>query len=178
MIMVNNCISSGRPLLAVLALATFGLLAPAVRAGQQQALPASIGLLAVDGTTVTTANIGGAEKWLLIYVRVGNHASEVLLGQIDEATFPGVTSNIVVVVGGISADRLKQTSDKFPGLSKASWYADPSLDFPAGMKITGAPVMFGMQDRNVRWDLSGALFDSAKLKSIINSWFNPPQANP
>jgi len=164
-------------LLVLLALALCAFLATSAKAGEPQTLPADLNLVGVDGTALTTADIGGSEKWLLIYVR-NNRASEVLLGEIDETSFPGITSHIVVIAGGMNQDRLKQTSSKFPGLAKAAWYGDSSLALATAMKINGAPVMFGMQDRNARWDLSGVLFDSEKLKSIVTSWFNPPQANP
>ncbi len=124
-----------------------------------------------DGTTINSQDLPQREKWLLIYTTAECRACDHLLRLINKTEQPDLPDKVVVVVGGATPAKLKQLAEKFPDLAEASWFADPTKDGIAQLKLTATPVVFGLRDHTLAWCVLGILSgDSLKMNSLLASW--------
>jgi len=69
---------------------------------------------------------------------------------------------------------------KYPDLAAASWYADPTRNAFAQMKLRGVPTVVGVNQQTMKWSVNGVIPDPGTFKAILNSWIQqqaPPTSN-
>jgi hypothetical protein len=143
------------------------LMAAAGAAAETRALPA-FSVIALDGTTVASPAVVRAGHWLLVYVRPQSAPSRSLLGALEKGR-PETAAVVVVGVGGDAA-AAKALGDEFPALKPAAWYADVRGETFRALRLTGVPVVMGMQESGIEWSLSGVVPDRKTLPSMLSSW--------
>lgn len=136
-------------------------------AAETRALPA-FSVTASDGTTVASPAVVKTGHWLLVYVRPQSAPSRSLLGALEKGRSETAAA-VVVVVGGDAA-AAKALGDEFPALKAAAWYADVRGDAFRALRLTGVPVVMGMQESGIEWSLSGVVPDRKTLPSVLSSW--------
>lgn len=138
-------------------------------------------LVALDGSTVKSDELPVDDKWLLVYMQPHCRPCDGLLRLFenrDEGT--DHARKVVVVVGGASAEEVQALADKAPWLPRSSWYADPRRQAARALRIQGSPVVMGVLNNAVEWNLAGVAADAERLKSILVTWNEnqPPQQQP
>ena len=153
---------------AVLILVAFAFAALSVRASEPVPVP-RFGLKAVDGSVVASDTVLPTDgRWLVAYVQANCRACERLMTSIGKAD-PEFPLKLVVIVDG-SAAAANELQKRFPDLSDATFYLDADHAAWTALKITGVPMLFGVQDRTIRWTLSGVLASDDQVKAIISGW--------
>jgi len=163
-------------LFRVLLLAALGMLA-LPGAGQEpsarkmpQAMP-KFQLTALDGSTVNSEKLPSPKKWLLIYVKPDCGSCAQVLKLVQQDKHPELAPMMTIVVGGTTPDKLQDMMKGLPALQAASWYADPSNNMSAALKLPGAPVIFGVRESTLAWQMMGMISpDPEKMTSILTSW--------
>jgi len=51
-----------------------------------------------------------------------------------------------------------------------TWYADPERVAATALELSGAPVLIGVRNGAVEWQVGGVLNDPAALESVVRSW--------
>jgi hypothetical protein len=138
------------------------------RAAEHRSLPA-LELTTLRGRPVSGATLAYAGPWLLIYAQAGSEASQGLLGVVAADTRLRSRGAIVVVVAG-RARQAAELAARFPRLTGAAWYSDPSHSLPRQLGLAGAPVVLGVRGEVVEWSLTGVLADVDHLRSILATW--------
>lgn len=82
---------------------------------------------------------------------------------------PLVPARLIIVVAA-TPEAVRAGSAQFPDLSAAGWYADPTRAAIGPLRLTGAPVIFGIKGGTIEWSLYGVLSDSGDVKSVLTSW--------
>jgi hypothetical protein len=128
---------------------------------------------ALDGSSVTSADIVLPGRWLLVYVQSSCAACDALFRIID----PGATtdpppspSHMVIVVGGVDGPTAAKLASNFSDLAGATWYADPSMALRQALDMSLAPVVFGLRDNQLDWSILGVQPDAPSVKSALTSW--------
>lgn len=160
-------------LLGLWSIAALSLGASAM-ATEQMPLPEAP-LTAVDGRSMTTAQLVRPGKWLLIYIQPNCPPCETLLRLVKKSEHPSMPSRLAIVVGATRPAALRQGAAQFPDLDGAGWYADPNRGVLAPLELTGAPVVLGLNRDVIEWRLSGVLSNADEVKSILASWVEKPQ---
>lgn len=136
----------------------------------------------LEGNTVGSEQLPVDDKWLLVYMQPHCRPCDGMLRLFenrDEAT--DHSRKVLVVVGGASAEELGRIAAKAPWLPPSSWYADPRRQAARALKIQGSPVVLGILNKTVEWNLAGVAADEERLKSILATWNEnqpPPQTPP
>jgi hypothetical protein len=126
-------------------------------------------LTSVDNQPIKTADLPAKGNWLLIYVQPKSQYSDNLLKLFKREQYPGLEQHAVIVVGG-SVDDLKAMKSKYAELDHASWYADTTKGAFTQLKLHGVPVIVGVKQQTIEWNLNGILSDVNVAKSIVNTW--------
>ena len=134
----------------------------------------SLDLIAPNGSQTQTAQLPIASgKWIFIYVRPHHRASEELLTRLSGPRYAGVPERTVIVVAGVRAEGLASFQSDYRELAGALWYADPVKMTGAALKLSSAPLILGVDDRDVMWSLNGLPHDAAWMRSLFRSWVRP-----
>jgi hypothetical protein len=166
-------------LMCALFVALAALAALAAPAAETTPLPA-FEVIALDGSTVRSDELPVDDKWLLVYMQPHCRPCDGLL-RLFENKEEGTdhSRKVVVVVGGASAEEVGRMAEKTPWLPQSSWYADPRRQAARALRIQGSPVVMGVLNRNVEWNLAGVAADEERLKSILATWNeNQPPTQP
>jgi len=127
-------------------------------------------LTKLDGTVIhSSAELPSEGKWLLVYVQANCRPCDRLLDLVKQDEHPELPWKMVIVAGGdrASANGIR---DKRADLADAQWYADPSRQAWWALRMSGAPMVFGVRDKTIQWSLSGILKSDNDVKSILASW--------
>ncbi len=153
-----------------LMLFSFALLLPVARAGavERGPLPA-FQVATLDGVVTASHQLPMPGTWLLIYVQPECFPCESLLQLFKPDQPTALPQKLVVVVGGTAADA-RGVLATFPDLAQASWYADTLNEAFTQLNLQGAPVIVGLRQDVMEWDINGLLVDSRTMRSIVNSW--------
>lgn len=122
------------------------------------------------GATRTAAAVPGQGKWLIVYVQPNCAPCDALLGLIKRDEHPDLPARMVIIDGGASAVSAGEARRQFAELSDARWYADTTGVGWTALDMSGAPMVFGMNDGMIQWRLSGMNPPKADVKSILASW--------
>jgi hypothetical protein len=155
-----------RPLRLSCSLALLAAAASLASAAPPAPLP-SFELTSLEGNVVAAEEAAPAGRWLLVYVSPHSGAARQLLRTLEGG--PAPAPSLLVVVGSAPADA-KALAAAFEGRLTAAWYADPGGAARRALGLRGVPVVLGLDDRAIRWTLSGGLSDPRTLRSILVSW--------
>lgn len=126
-------------------------------------------LTTADNQPIRTTDLPSKGNWLLIYVQPKSQFSDNLLRLFKREQYPSLEQHAIIVVGG-STDDLKAMKAKYPELDQATWYADTTKAAFTLLKLHGVPVILGIKQQTIEWNLNGVLADVNVAKSIVNSW--------
>jgi hypothetical protein len=129
-------------------------------------------LLGADGNGVTTDRLIRAGRWMVIYVQPDCRACENLLRIVMTAEHPRIPSRLAIILGGSTLDEVRATAARFPELSEAAWFADPSKASVPPLQIRATPAIFGLNGDMIEWSLGGVSGPSSEVKSVIASWID------
>jgi hypothetical protein len=132
-------------------------------------LPGALQLTGLDGQTIKASDLPNKGNWLLIYVIPRSHSCEAMLMSLKKDLHPGLSGNVVIVVGG-TPSQTKNLQSKYADLAQVSWYADSSGDAFSQLKLKGVPVVIGVHQQTMQWILNGMIPDAKSFKSIVNNW--------
>jgi hypothetical protein len=159
---------SGVALVATACLVGLTFRPAVVAAREPMALPV-FEIATLDGQRVPSTQLGGEGHWLLVAVDPRALPSRSLLSAVgDRESLPSAGRIVVVVAGTVEDARRLRAGSK--DLADASWYADPSRESLALLRVKSLPTVLGVSARQIDWALQGTLADPAKLRSILRSW--------
>jgi hypothetical protein len=150
-------------IVVLLVLATLG------RATPLEPLP-NFDVQALDGNTIHSGDWPLQGKWLVIYVEPRCQPCTSLLTRLSKQDYPKLPAWTIIIVGGGHTDGVAALQKRFPDLASAQWFADPSRNASAALKLQGAPATFGVQNRNIQWTMGGILPDAKHLQTALNTW--------
>lgn len=144
---------------------------PIVSAAYQKpaALPV-VTLFNTAGEQVSTEGIGKDKGLILLLVRKGNPGGDKLLSLLEKAGKPFPADRLLVVVGGGDEKMLKAISERHSKLV-ATWYRDDEDLLAIGLKLKGSPVLLGIGDGMVAWNIAGTN-DLELLEKTMRGWLN------
>ncbi len=147
-----------------------GVLLPGTRgeAFERKPLPA-FDLTALDGLLVRSDQLPRPGRWLLVYVQGDCFACDALLDLFQDPGAAGPSSKVVVVAKGAAED-VARLSAQFPHLGQASWYADNTGAAYDQLQLRGAPIVLGLREGTIDWNLSGFPAGSGAVQSILATW--------
>jgi hypothetical protein len=131
--------------------------------------PPAFQVATVDGVPTGSDRLPRQGRWLLVYVQPDCFPCESFLELFKQDQPTTLPQKIVVVVGGTVADA-RGVRATFPDLAQASWYADTLNEAFGHLQLQGTPVMLGLRQDVIEWDLTGVPADSRTMRSIVNSW--------
>jgi hypothetical protein len=158
-----------RTLFLTIVLAGSCLAANPPKPPDQRVLP-TVQLSSSTGSVVNVADMGNTGHWLLLYVHARNESGQMLLKQLKADKYGALTSQIVVIVGGINADALAEWAKRFPDLASARWLADPKDAAARALDLHGVPVELGLKDNAIEWQFSGAARDNEMFDATLLNW--------
>lgn len=150
-------------------LAVLWLLPLQAATGQQEKLP-RVEVKSLDGRALDSHQLASTSKWLLVYVQPHCGPCQDLL-----LTFKGLEApsdlrqKVKIVIGG-DEEQARLVAERFAWLPESSFHADSAGALARDLKLTGAPVIFGLQGENIEWSLAGVPADVRTLRSILTSW--------
>ena len=158
-------------LTAVTLMALIGLFMGAAAHAANTSTPlADFELTKLDGTVIhSSAELPSDGKWLLVYVQANCRPCDRLLNLVKQDEHPELPWKMVIIAGGARAvaSGMRQ---KRADLDGAQWYADESRQAWVSLRMSGAPMVFGVRDKTIQWSLSGVLKSDGDVKSILASW--------
>jgi hypothetical protein len=130
---------------------------------------------APDGSVASSADLGGPERWLLVYVVPSSVGADRLLPVLREKWSDALAAGLVFVVRGTPAEARAYLQEKggAPLVESARWYADPDGSAGRALERQGGLALFGIEHRAVDWKLDGVLEDPAALDAVIHAWLEP-----
>lgn len=141
---------------------------------EQRPLPA-FEVTNAAGTIVPSAVMGPGGKWLLIYVTPECGTCVRLFKSMEQWESQRVNAATVVMVQGAFTGAQRYAADSLPeALVGGRWFADVSDAGRTALKLTGAPVLIGMQDQQIKWAIAGVLNDPTALESALRTWVERP----
>ena len=128
-------------------------------------------VLSTSGQAKSSRQLSTRNKWLLIYVEPDCRPCEAALKVLDkDPALSNPAQKVIVVVGGRNAAETQRFARQFDWLPEASWFADANRQSATALARRGAPVIYGIQDNNIAWSVSGSLSDTNKLAALMLPW--------
>ena len=147
-------------------------------ASEVKPLPA-FNVTALDGSTVASDKLATDSKWLLVYAEASCRTCEQLYDAFrQEESNTNQNVKVIVIVGGATIKEVERIAKRVSWIDHSSWYADPGKLSSSALRLKGTPVVHGIQDGKVMWDLSGVLPDAKTLESLLETWSAPSPAAP
>lgn len=145
-------------------------LAPLHAATRQSETLPKVEVKSLDGRALGSHQLSSPSKWALVYIQPHCDPCEDLLrafkGSGEQADWG---QKLKIVVGG-GEEEAKLVAERFAWLPESSFHADSAGALARELKLTGAPVIFGLQRENIEWSLAGMPSDSRTLRSILTTW--------
>jgi hypothetical protein len=146
--------------------AVAGLLAPASAGAADRPLP-EFAVVSSDAGTVSSAELGDGNHWLLIYIRPDCAPCDAVAYLWAEGDGPAAPARVRVIVGAASPATLARVQASYPMLNGATWYADANGEAARALGLTSAPVLLGMRGTAIAWTSQGLL---PITRSQISGW--------
>jgi len=110
-------------------------------------------------------------KWLLVYLAPDCRPCNTLMRALPKWQSAELMVRVVLVVAGPTADARTWVEKNLPAeMQNLTWFADPDRAASKALKLTGAPVLIGVRNGQIEWQLGGVLNDPAALESVVRSW--------
>jgi hypothetical protein len=155
------------------ALSSIALSGTPLRAGTPP-LPA-FEVKAPDGSIASSADLGGPDRWLLVYLVPSSTGADRLLPVLREEWNDTLAAGLVFVVAGTTDEARAYLKSKGEAAiaEGARWYADADGSAGRALERQGGLALFGIEHRAVDWKLDGVLEDAAALDAVIHAWLEP-----
>ena len=128
-------------------------------------------LLAADGTRVSSVELLGQQRWIILYATLECRACDDLLVSLARVRTEGLLRRTFLVIGAPPEEAsayIRQTLPK--ELWGLRWYADDQAEAWGALQLAGAPMLVGIRDGRVEWGISGASSDQARLRGLVQGW--------
>lgn len=146
------------------------VLTSAAAAAQNRAVPEFIVRNSAD-TEVASSVMSAQPKWLLVYVTPDCRPCNALMRSLPKWQSVELMVRVVLVVAGKYADAKAWIEKSLPPeMHTLTWYVDPDRRAAKALELTGAPVLIGVRDGQLEWQLGGVLGNPAALESVVRSW--------
>lgn len=168
---MNYAWKTSLPILMTLTV-LLGVVVPEARA-QQRLLP-DFEVVALDGTTISSAELAPVGPWFVIYVIPGCRTCETLLDALARWNDPGVVAAALVVAGD-APEIVDAWLQERPveGLEGLRVVADPGGSARRALHVKGLPTVVGIDRGTVRWALAGVLDDPKMVENVMRQWVMP-----
>lgn len=144
-----------------------------LEAQQQRPLPAFT-VVAPGGAAAPSQQLSTEQRWLLLYVTPGCPSCDQLVASLKEWHTPQLAARTVIVVRANAADAAAYMTAHLPvEAADVSWYADTTSSAWQALRLTGAPVLVGIESGDIKWSISGVLNDPNALEPVVRSWIEP-----
>jgi hypothetical protein len=130
---------------------------------------------APDGSAAASTDIGGADRWLLVYLVPSSTGADRLLPVLRDEWNDTLAAGLVFVVAGTPDEARAYLKSKGEAaiVEGARWYADADGSAGRALERQGGLALFGVEHRAVDWKLDGVLEDPAALDAVIHAWIEP-----
>lgn len=144
--------------------------------GAQQRNPWPAFELQQAGGPVSSESVVGTDRALVVFVRPNCRPCDSLIGALAKWATPELVARTVLVVHGDAATAQSYVTATVPeALSGVRWYADPQGGGFAALDFRGAPVLVGVEKREIDWTLAGVLARPDVLETVVRRWVEGPQ---
>jgi hypothetical protein len=151
-----------------------GAASPGVRSAEPESLP-SFRVTSPRSTSVESSALLTRDRWLLVYVAPQCVPCGTLLASLKGWKTPALMDRTVLLVGAEPAAAQAALAEALPReLAGLPWYADADAQAWTALRLTGVPVLLGVQNGKIAWRLSGILKDAKSLESIVRTWVEAP----
>lgn len=159
------------PLATSIALSVCALLVvnPAPMWAMQPAPVPSFQVATPNGVSVSSGDVDWSGQKVLIYLRPNCGSCEALLHLLKKDDPGTMVSNIIVIVGGPSAQATQEV-DHYPDLANASWYMDTYQEASQALVLQGMPVVIGVRDGVMAWRMNGVMADQHSHQRLLQTW--------
>ena len=132
---------------------------------------ATFHLSAADGTTISSADLLGDSRWIVVYATPECRPCDALLGSLRQLRTEGFAQRTILIVGAPHDEARAYVRQTLPSdLSQLRWYADDQAEAWDGLELAGAPTLVGVRDGRVEWGLSGVPPSPERLRRLLRSW--------
>lgn len=146
------------------------LMAAAAASAQDRPVPEFIVRNSAD-QEVASSVMSVQPKWLLVYVAPECRPCNALMRALPKWQSAELMVRVVLVVAGSHAGAKAWIEKTLPAdMQTLTWYADPERRAAKALELTGAPVLIGVRNGNLEWQLGGVLNNPAALESVVRSW--------
>jgi hypothetical protein len=146
------------------------VLTASVAAAQDRALPEFIVRNSADQEVASTV-MSVQPKWLLVYVSPDCRPCNTLMRALPKWQSAELMVRVVLVVAAKHADAKAWIEKSLPPeMHGLTWYADPERQAGRALELTGAPVLVGVRNGILEWQLGGVLNSPSALESVVRSW--------
>lgn len=151
----------------LLAISVLAFTSPWTAWAEITALP-RFGVNDLYGQTLGSEELIQEGHWLLVYVQPECRPCERLLALFkrENLTQP---ERIVLVVAS-SPPKAASWVEQHPDLSDSLWYVDAMGEGFSKLKLSGLPVVLGLQGGEIAWRINGLVSNTKELRSILMSW--------
>ena len=147
-----------------------GLLSAGARSVDDGPLPA-FRVVSPDGTPVAAGELTAQSRWVLLYIAPGCAPCDDLLRATATWQPQAQPGRIVVVIRGSLTDAAAYLEKNAPRkIGTVVWFADAGDQAWQALKLTGTPVLIGVQDRVIKWAIAGVLNDPTMVGSVVRTW--------
>ena len=127
-------------------------------------------LISANGERLAADQIGRQKAVLLVLIKKGQPGGLKMLEFLASLKPQLPADRLLIVVAGADEMVFKSISGKYPGLV-ASWYRDPEGTLAKSLNLAVTPVVLGMRDGKVAWNLFG-VSDAELLEKTMRGWLN------
>jgi hypothetical protein len=148
-----------------------GLLGAGARAAEDGPLP-PFTVLGPDGAPVASRELTAQSRWVLLYIAPGCAPCDDLLRASSSWQPRAQPGRIIVLIRGTASDAAAYVERNPPRRAAAvTWFADAGDEAWQALKLTGTPVLIGVQDGEMKWTIAGVLNDPKMVDSVVRTWF-------
>jgi hypothetical protein len=160
--------------IVALALGAF-IMTAGTAAAQDRAVP-EFTVHDASGGYVASAVLAAQPKSLVVYLGPDCRSCASFMRALPKWQSPGLQTRLILLVMAKPADAAKWIEQTLPEEMRAiTWYADPDRSAAKALKLTSAPVLLGVREGKIEWQLAGVLNDPAALESVVRSWVEDKQ---
>lgn len=120
---------------------------------------------------VASSVMSAQPKWLLVYVAPDCRPCNTLMRALPKWQSAELMVRVVLVVAAKQPEAKAWIEKSLPEeMRDLTWYADPDRHAATALELTGAPVLVGVRNGNIEWQLAGVLNSPSALESVVRRW--------
>ena len=146
------------------------VLTAAVASAQDRAVPDFIVRNSAD-QEVASSVMSAQPKWLLVYVTPDCRPCNTLMRALPKWQSAALMVRVVLVVAARHDEAKAWIEKSLPAeMQGVTWFVDPERRAAKALELNGAPVLIGVRNGNLEWQLGGVLNNPSALESVVRSW--------